>query len=271
MGPLNAAEPPEEHETKPPTEYEAGGVSPLEEVKMHRDINPKAPKMTEEAFERGKRIYFERCAGCHGVLRKGATGKPLTPDITIERGTETLEAFINYGSPLGMPNWGVSGELTPEEVNLMALYIQQAPPDPPEYGLPEMKATWKVVVPVEKRPKKKMNDIDLDNLFSLTLRDSGQVALIDGNTKKIITVVNTGYAVHISRMSASGRYLYVIGRDAKINLIDLWMKVPGTVAEIRIGLEARSVETSKYRGYEDKYAIAGSYWPPQYVIMQGDT
>jgi nitrite reductase (NO-forming)/hydroxylamine reductase len=29
--------------------------------------------------------------------------------------------------------------------------------------------------------------------------------------------------------------------------------------------------TSKYKGYEDKYAIAGSYWPPQYVIMNGDT
>ncbi|MER2529611.1 MAG: cytochrome D1 domain-containing protein, partial [Candidatus Competibacter denitrificans] len=67
------------------------------------------------------------------------------------------------------------------------------------------------------------------------------------------------------------RYLYVIGRDARINLIDLWMEKPDNVAEIKIGLEARSVETSKYKGYEDKYAIAGSYWPPQYVIMEGDT
>ena len=97
------------------------------------------------------------------------------------------------------------------------------------------------------------------------------MALIDGDTKKIINIVKTGYAVHISRMSASGRYLFVIGRDAKINLIDLWMAKPDNVAEINIGLEARSVETSKYKGYEDKYAIAGSYWPPQYVIMDGDT
>jgi nitrite reductase (NO-forming)/hydroxylamine reductase len=36
---------------------------------------------------------------------------------------------------------------------------------------------------------------------------------------------------------------------------------PATVAEIKIGTEARSVETSKYKGYEDKYAIAGAYWP----------
>ena len=40
----------------------------------------------------------------------------------------------------------------------------------------------------------------------------------------------------------------MIGRDAKINLIDLWMDPPQTVAEIKIGLEARSVETSKYKG-----------------------
>ena len=72
-------------------------------------------------------------------------------------------------------------------------------------------------------------------------------------------------------MSASGRYLYVIGRDARVNLIDLWMATPATVAEIKIGLEARSVETSKAKGWEDKYAIAGAYWPPQYVIMNGDT
>ena len=67
----------------------------------------------------------------------------------------------------------------------------------------------------------------------------------------------------------------MIGRDAKINMIDLWMPVPDNVAEVRIGLEARSVDTSKYKGKEgdftDKLAIAGAYWPPQFVIMDGDT
>jgi nitrite reductase (NO-forming)/hydroxylamine reductase len=251
--------------------YEQAGGSPLAGVPMHQDINPKAPKMTEAEFQHGKEIFFQRCAGCHGVLRKGATGKPLTPDITIGKGTDYLKVFINYGSPAGMPNWGTSGELTPQEVDIMARYVQQTPPAPPEFGMKEMEATWKVLVPVDKRPKKKENDLDLGNLFSVTLRDAGQIALIDGASKKIVEVFNTGYAVHISRMSASGRYLYVIGRDAKLDLIDLWMKKPAIVAELKIGLEARSVETSKYKGYEDKYAIAGSYWPPQYVIMDGDT
>jgi hypothetical protein len=48
------------------------------------------------------------------VLRKGATGKPLTTDITQEKGTDYLKALINFGSPAGMPNWGTSGELTDE-------------------------------------------------------------------------------------------------------------------------------------------------------------
>jgi len=251
-------------------QYQAGS-SPLANVEMYQDINPKAPPLTKAEFDKARQIYFERCAGCHGVLRKGATGKPLTPDKTLAAGTDYLKVFIKYGSPAGMPNWGTSGELSDDEVDLMARYIQQTPPQPPEYGLKDMKATWKVIVPPEARPKKKMNNYNLENIFSTTLRDAGEIALIDGDTKKIINIIKTGYAVHISRMSASGRYLFVIGRDAKINMIDLWMEKPDNVAEIRVGLEARSVETSKYKGYEDKLAIAGTYWPPQYVIMNGDT
>jgi nitrite reductase (NO-forming)/hydroxylamine reductase len=227
--------------------------------------------MTKAEFAQARQIYFERCAGCHGVLRKGATGKALTTDITLERGTEYLKTFIKYGSPAGMPNWGTSGELSDAQVDLMARYVQQEPPTPPEYSLTDIEKTRKVLIPVDKRPTKKMNNYNLDNLFSVTLRDSGEIALIDGDSKQIISIIKTGYAVHISRVSASGRYLYVIGRDAKINLIDLWMEHPDNVAEIKVGLEARSVETSKFKGWEDKIAVAGTYWPPQYVIMDGDT
>jgi nitrite reductase (NO-forming)/hydroxylamine reductase len=229
------------------------------------------PTLSETEFEIATRLYFERCAGCHGVLRKGATGKPLTPDVTRAKGTDYLKALINYGSPAGMPNWGTSGEMTPGQIDVMARFLQQEPPAAPEFGMNDMRATWKVLVPPEKRPKSPQHDRDIENFFSVTLRDSGQVAIIDGDTKEIFTIIETGYAVHISRVSASGRYVFTIGRDALINMVDLYMNPPTTVAQIKVGLEARSVETSKYKGYEDKYAIAGSYWPPQYVIMDGDT
>jgi nitrite reductase (NO-forming) / hydroxylamine reductase len=260
--------------TTPEMNYQAGS-SPLVNEPMVQSTNPKAPPMTMAEFGVARKIYFERCAGCHGVLRKGATGKPLTPDITVGKGTDYLKVFIAYGSPAGMPNWQTSGELTEAQVDLMARYVQQDPPQPPEWSLADMKSTWKVLVQPKDRPTKKMNNYNISNVFSTTLRDTGEVALIDGDTKQIISIIKTGYAVHISRMSASGRYLFVIGRDAKINMIDLWMAKPDNVAEIRIGLEARSVDTSKYKGKEgdftDKLVIAGAYWPPQFVLMSGDT
>ena len=143
------AETPAAHGDGTMRDYQAAGGSPLADVKMHQDINPLAPKMSETEFDKAKRIFFERCAGCHGVLRKGATGKPLTPDITLEKGIEYLKVFIKYGSAGGMPNWGTSGVLNDDEVDLMARYIQQTPPAPPEFGLQEMEASWKVIVPVE--------------------------------------------------------------------------------------------------------------------------
>ncbi|MEX2650693.1 MAG: cytochrome D1 domain-containing protein [Alphaproteobacteria bacterium] len=259
------------HETTPGGQYEPAldvlGTQEMEQL----GGKPGVPVLTDEEFAAANQIYFERCAGCHGVLRKGATGKALTTDLTRELGYEYLRDFMTYGSPAGMPNWGTSGDLSEAQIDVMARYLMNEPTAPPEWGMAEMRESWKLLVPVDQRPSAKQNDIAIENLFSVTLRDTGEVALIDGGTKDIVTVIPTGYAVHISRISASGRYLYVIGRDGRIDLIDLWMKLPDKVATIKIGLEARSVETSKMKGWEDVYAIAGSYWPPQYVIMDGAT
>ncbi|MCL4720447.1 MAG: nitrite reductase [Gammaproteobacteria bacterium] len=246
-------------------------AAPSTVTEAAQQVTPGAPTVSAAEFERATKIYFERCAGCHGVLRKGATGKPLTPDLTQAKGTEYLKALINFGSPAGMPNWGTSGAITEADIDILARFLQHEPPTPPEWGLKEMQASWKVMVPVDQRPTSQQNKLNLENLFAVTLRDSGEVAIIDGDKKDMAAIIKTGYAVHISRLSHSGRYVYTIGRDGKVDLIDLWMDPPAPVAEIKIGLEARSVETSKFKGYEDKYAIAGAYWPPQFVIMDGAT
>ena len=120
--------------------------APAEEVGGAQIVTPGAPPLSEQEFARAQKLYFERCAGCHGVLRKGATGKPLTPDITQQRGKDYLKVFINFGSPAGMPNWGTSGEFTEDDVDLMARFLLHEPPMPPEYGMAEMKETWKVQI-----------------------------------------------------------------------------------------------------------------------------
>jgi nitrite reductase (NO-forming)/hydroxylamine reductase len=241
-----------------------------------------APQMTKDEKDQAKKVYFERCAGCHGVLRKGATGKNLEPHWTrklpdgstqeggtLKLGTNRLEKIIANGTEGGMVNF--DDILSKEEITLMAKYLQNTPDVPPEFSMAEMMATWKLLVPVDKRPKKPEHKVNLKNVFSVTLRDTGEVALIDGDTKQIWQILKTGYAVHISRLSKSGRYVYTVGRDGLVNLIDMYMNPPQTVATVKIGYDARSVDTSKFKGYEDKYLIGGSYWPPQYAIMDGET
>jgi nitrite reductase (NO-forming)/hydroxylamine reductase len=99
-----------------------------------------------------RKIYFERCAGCHGVLRKGATGKPLTPDITQAKGTDYLKALIKFGSPGRHAELGHLRRTDRREIDMMARFLQHEPPQPPEWGMKEMKESWKVHVPVDRAP-----------------------------------------------------------------------------------------------------------------------
>lgn len=232
-------------------------------------------KLSDEEMKKASQIYFDRCAGCHGMLRKGATGPNLEPQKTRQMGTEALKAIIHFGTAGGMPDWGASGELTPDETMLMAKFIQNDPPPPPETSLDKIKETWKLYIPPEKRPSKPMTSRNWKNYMGVVLRDVGKVAIIDGDTKELINIVNTGFAVHILRMSASGRYMYSIGRDGKVTLIDLWMEKPDVVAEVKTCNDARSVDTSKYKGkkgdFLDKFAVVGCYWPPAIVTLDGQT
>lgn len=233
------------------------------------------PPLEDSEFDWARQTYFERCAGCHGTLRKGATGPALTPDLTLPKGTVGLATIIFNGTTGGMPDWGKQGVFTQDETETMAAFLQHEPPEPPELGLGQMDDSWQVVVPVEDRPTEPQTDRDWQNYFIVTLRDAGQVAIIDGDTHEIVSTVDSGYAVHITRMSASGRYAYVIGRDGRLALIDLWMEEPEVVARVQTCYDARSVEVSKYEGpegdFRDRYAITGCYWPPHFAILDGQT
>ncbi len=224
------------------------------------------PKLTPEEMKKASQIFFDRCAGCHGMLRKGATGPALTPDITRQRGLEYLETIITNGTPGGMPDWGRQGILSKDEIKLLAKFLMHEPPEPPLMSLSEMKKWWKVYVPPEARPKKPEHNLNWKNFMGIILRDVGKVAIVDGDTKELVSIVDTGFAVHIFRSSGTGRYFLTIGRDGKATLIDLWMKKPDKVAEVKVCYDARSIDTSKYKGpkgdYMDKLAIVGCYWPP---------
>jgi nitrite reductase (NO-forming)/hydroxylamine reductase len=228
-------------------------------------------ELTSAQFDQAQEVYFNRCAGCHGTLRVGATGPNIEPARTTEIGSDALVATLTHGLPGGMPAWGDAGILSADDINLMARYVQMDPPSPPQRPMSVIEESWNLIVPVADRPTSVETSRNWENFFGIVLRDAGQVAIIDGDTKEQIAIINTGFAVHILRASVTGRYYYVVGRDGKVSLIDLWTETPTLVAEVQGCADARSVDGSKYEGYEDRYLIEGCYWPSQYVVYDGLT
>ena len=251
-----------------------GGGEPIPLKKSQANVSR---ELSEADMESAKAIYFDRCAGCHGSSRKGATGPHLLPESpegntypgTIALGTIGLKAFIENGTPAGMPEW--KGILSDSEIELMTRFLQQEPPVIPPFGFEEIAATWKLIVPAEDRPTKPMHKRNIDNYFGVIMRDAGKVAIIDGDTKEELVVLPTGFAVHILRTSATGRYIYSVGRDGKITMIDTYPETPNIVAEVKGAFDARSVDVSKYKGYEDKYLVFGGYSPSHIVIFDAQT
>ena len=231
--------------------------------------------ITDAEMKQASQIFFDKCAGCHGSSRKGATGPSLLPDgngkdpATKSLGAAGIRAFIENGTPGGMPEW--KGILSDSEIELMTRFLRVDPPPIPKFGMEEMKKTWNLIVPVADRPKKPEHNRNINNYFGVIMRDAGKVAIIDGDTKEKLAVLKTGFAVHILRTSASGRYIYSVGRDGRITMIDTYTKVPTIVAEVRGAFDSRSVEVSKYKGYEDKYLVFGGYSPSHIAIMDAQT
>ncbi len=227
--------------------------------------------LTNTEFEETKTIYFDRCAGCHGLYRTGATGPAIDEVIAQTIGTDGLAAIMRYGTPGGMPNFGTAGILTEDEITKLAAYLQLPPPEAPPLEMPEIQSSWELLIPVANRPTAPQHGLDWENFFGVVLRDDGKIAIFDGGTHAEIARLDVGFAVHILRSSATGRYFYAIGRDGWVTLIDLWATTPNVVARVKGCHDARSVDGSKFPGYEDTYLIEGCYWPPQYVTYDGLT
>ena len=239
------------------------------------NVSAADPTLSEADFEKAKTLYFQRCAGCHGVLRKGATGKSLEPKETMKLGQERLEKILTFGTEGGMNNF--DDIFSKEEIQMMATYIQMEPPIPPEMPLSLMQERTKVYVEPKDYPSKPMHGRNWENFFVVIERDAGQVAIIDGDKHEIVAHLDSGYAVHVLKGTEHhakdhaehpGRFWYSIGRDGKLNKFDLWQTPDKMlVAETQIAYDARDVSVSG----DGKYVIAGGYWPPHFVIVDAET
>jgi nitrite reductase (NO-forming)/hydroxylamine reductase len=245
----------------------AGGIS--------MSVSAAEPTLSEADFEKAQLHYFQRCAGCHGVLRKGATGKNLEPKNMLKKGQKRLEKIISLGTEGGMNNF--DDLFSKKEIANLATFIQMTPPVPPEMSIEQMRSHTKEFVALKDYPSKPLHGLNWKNFFVVIERDAGTAAIIDGDTKKIVTHIDTGYAVHvikgtekhkIGKAKDVGRFWYTIGRDGKVNKIDLWQKPEKMlVAETKMAYDARDIAVSG----DGKYVIAGGYWPAHFVIMDAAT
>ncbi len=237
-------------------------------------VNASAEGLSEADFEKAKTLYFQRCAGCHGVLRKGATGKNLEPKASKKLGQARLEKILTFGTEGGMNNF--DDIFSKEEISLIAKYIQLPAPIPPEMSLKQMQDRTKVYVQPKDYPSKPLHGRNWKNFFVVIERDAGKVAIIDGDKHEVVAHLNSGYAVHVIKATehhakehpadgvAAGRFWYSIGRDGKIMKIDLFQTPDKMlVAETQIAYDARDVAVSG----DGKYVIGGGYWPPHFVIV----
>jgi len=222
-------------------------------------------RLSKDDFEKAEMLYFQRCAGCHGVLRKGIIGKNLEPKRARRLGRKRLEAIMTHGTGGGMNSF--DHILKKEEITLLASYLQIDPPTPPEMDLETMKDLWSVYVGPKEYPSKPMHGRNWENFFLVILRDEGKIAVIDGDKKEIVTKIDTGYAVHVVEGSSDGRFWYSMGRDGRMTKIDLWMDPPQVVAEVQVAYSARDISLSSYGKWKDKYLLGGGYWPPHVVIV----
>jgi len=239
------------------------------------NVSAAEPTLSEADFEKAKSLYFQRCAGCHGVLRKGATGKNLEPKNTKKAGQKKLEKIIAYGTEGGMNNF--DDIFTKKEISILSTYIQMEPPVPPEMPLALMKERTKQYIALKDYPTKPMHGRNWQNFFVVIERDAGKVAIIDGDKHEIVAHIDTGYAVHVIKASehhnvehtkTPGRFWYTQGRDGKMTKIDLWQTPDKMlVAETQVAYDARDVAVSG----DGKYVIGGGYWPPHFVIADAET
>ncbi|MES9856334.1 MAG: cytochrome D1 domain-containing protein [Sedimenticola sp.] len=239
------------------------------------NVSAEGAALSEADFENAKTIYFQRCAGCHGTLRKGATGKNLEPKNTKKLGQTRLEKIITYGTEGGMNNF--DDILNKDEITMISKYIQETPPIPPEMSLATMIEGHKVFVEPKDYPTKPMHGRNWENFFLVIERDAGKIAVVDGDKKEVIAHIPTGYAVHVLKTvehhqtlhaENAGRFWYIMGRDGMMTKIDLWaMPDKMKVASVQVAYDARDVAVSG----DGKYVIGGGYWPPHFVILDSKT
>ncbi len=210
--------------------------------------------------------YRDSCGGCHGPARAGGLGPALVPE-RLTGGDASYVAAIRDGRPnSAMPAWRQLG-LTEAEIWGLLGYLR-SPVEGGEATWDEtaIRASLTILMDDESLPDRPRHGAPLDNLMLVTERENRSVAVLDGDSHRLVGHVESGYRTHgYAFPPTSDRWVYTVGRDGWVYKLDMYGL--RAVRMIRVGLDARSVAVSD----DGRFLIVGNYVPAGAVILDADT
>lgn len=216
--------------------------------------------------ERPVSTYFtDSCSGCHGATRQGATGPALLPQ-RLSQADEYYHDVIKNGKPgTVMPPWG--SVLTDDEITTLIAFIRSEPEASAlEWKLKDIQESQAVIIEDGDLPAAPTHNGNLDNLMLVTEREVQSIAVIDGDSHKLLGHIPASYRAHGYTFDPTDhRWAYNMGRDGWVFKIDLYSLQP--VRKVRVGLDSRGIAMSD----NGKYLIAGNYIPATAVILDAQT
>ena len=207
------------------------------------------------------RVYFERCASCHGNDRLGGIGPALLPESLARLGTTEAVRVITAGRPATqMP--GFEGVLPPDAIAAVAAWIYRPPAEPPRWTVTDMLASRSLTTAPDAFPAKPVHTADPLNLFTVVETGDNHVTILDGDRFEPIWRFQSRFALHGgAKYSPDGRFVYLGSRDGWVGKYDLYGLT--RVAEVRAGINLRNIAVSA----DGRYVIAGNTLPNTVVLL----
>ncbi len=210
--------------------------------------------------------YRDSCSGCHGANREGATGPALIPSRLTASDDTYFDAIKNGKPGTVMPAWGPLG-MTDEEVWALVGYIRsETSAADIQWEVDQIRASRQVLVDENELPASPTHDGNLDNLLLVTEREARSIAVLDGDTHRLIGHITASYRAHGYAFDPTNdRWAYNVGRDGWLFKIDLYTLQ--AVAAVRVGLDSRGLAISD----DGNMIIVGNYIPATAAILDAHT
>ncbi len=208
-----------------------------------------------------KELYIKHCSRCHHPERYGLIGPPLIPETLRRKDDETLKRIIREGLPAtNMPPFkGILGE---GEIQGLVRFIR-TPVREPLWGLQEILKTKKMTG--LKEVDRPLHRIDLTNLFMVVEGGKGRVAIMDGDSFRVLDRVDVG-AIHGGpKFDHRLHYAYMVSRDGWVVKYDLYQFKE--VGRIRAGINTRNIAVSR----DDRIIAVANNLPENLVFLDTRT